>query len=248
MPSIDLLACPHCDGSMDLDDAAVLCERGHSFDVARQGYVSLLTGAATPFTGDTADMIAARGDFLDTGYYDPVRGAVASACTTCRRRRLPHPRGRCRNGPVPRHRPRRACPPRGASDWTYPSPRSGASRALTRARVRCSPTCGGSYRCGRGRSPTCCRFSRRATLPRVIAFSRPAASSSWLTPTDGTPARTRVAARGWSASTSTRPSGCRRRCRGCSSASRGSPVRVLRWRCRAEHSRTWREWARRRIT
>ncbi|MFD3810829.1 putative RNA methyltransferase [Rhodococcus sp. NPDC058639] len=78
---IDLLACPHCDGSMDLDDAAVLCERGHSFDVARQGYVSLLTGSATPFTGDTADMIAARGDFLDTGYYDPVRSAVASACT-----------------------------------------------------------------------------------------------------------------------------------------------------------------------
>jgi len=77
---IDLLACPHCDAAMDLDETVVLCERGHSFDVARQGYVSLLTGAATPFTGDTADMIAARADFLDAGHYDPIRDAVASAC------------------------------------------------------------------------------------------------------------------------------------------------------------------------
>ncbi|MEV1133531.1 putative RNA methyltransferase [Rhodococcus coprophilus] len=79
---IDLLACPHCHSAMDLDDSTVLCELGHSFDVARQGYVSLLTGTATPFTGDTADMIAARADFLGAGYYDAVRDAVASACSS----------------------------------------------------------------------------------------------------------------------------------------------------------------------
>lgn len=40
----DLLACPQCERGLDLDDGVLLCEAGHSFDVARQGYVSLLTG------------------------------------------------------------------------------------------------------------------------------------------------------------------------------------------------------------
>ncbi|MEU5841844.1 putative RNA methyltransferase [Rhodococcus sp. NPDC047139] len=77
---IDLLACPHCGSGLDLDENVVMCDRGHSFDVARQGYVSLLAGGSTPFTGDTAEMIAARADFLDAGYYDPIRRAVAEAC------------------------------------------------------------------------------------------------------------------------------------------------------------------------
>ncbi|MGW0022779.1 putative RNA methyltransferase [Rhodococcus sp. NPDC003383] len=76
----DLLACPQCGLGMDLDDSALLCESGHNFDVAKQGYVTLLTGAATRFTGDTAEMIAARGDFLGAGHYDPIRDAVARAC------------------------------------------------------------------------------------------------------------------------------------------------------------------------
>ncbi|ANZ26033.1 MULTISPECIES: putative RNA methyltransferase [Rhodococcus] len=76
----DLLACPQCERGLDLDDGVLLCEAGHSFDVARQGYVSLLTGAATRFTGDTAEMIAARADFLEAGHYDPLRDAVARAC------------------------------------------------------------------------------------------------------------------------------------------------------------------------
>ncbi len=79
---IGLFACPHCESAMDLDDATVLCERGHSFDIARQGYVSLLTGAATRFTGDTAEMIADRAAFLGAGHYDPIRDAVATACAS----------------------------------------------------------------------------------------------------------------------------------------------------------------------
>ena len=77
---IDLLACPHCESALDLDGNVVMCDRGHSFDVARQGYVSLLAGGSTPFTGDTAEMIAARTDFLGAGHYDPIRRAVAAAC------------------------------------------------------------------------------------------------------------------------------------------------------------------------
>jgi len=77
---IDLLACPHCEGPLDLDAGTVLCDRGHTFDVARQGYVSLLPGSSTKFTGDTAEMIADRAAFLDAGHYDPLRSAVGAAC------------------------------------------------------------------------------------------------------------------------------------------------------------------------
>lgn len=76
----DLLACPQCGLGMDLDGSALLCESGHNFDIAKQGYVTLLTGTATRFTGDTADMIAARADFLASGHFDPIRDAVARAC------------------------------------------------------------------------------------------------------------------------------------------------------------------------
>ncbi len=82
---IDLLACPHCGSDLDgpddsgSDGAVVLCDRGHTFDVARQGYVSLQSGSAGKITGDSADMIAARAEFLDGGHFDPIADAVVTA-------------------------------------------------------------------------------------------------------------------------------------------------------------------------
>lgn len=76
--ALDLLACPHCGGDLDESEGALLCGRGHSFDIARQGYVSLLSGASK-ITGDSAEMIAARAAFLDGGHFDPLRAAVADA-------------------------------------------------------------------------------------------------------------------------------------------------------------------------
>lgn len=78
---VGLLACPHCGGGLDVADRTLLCEQGHSFDIARQGYVSLLSGAAK-FTGDSAEMIAARARFLDGHHFDPLMDAVARACAT----------------------------------------------------------------------------------------------------------------------------------------------------------------------
>jgi 23S rRNA (guanine745-N1)-methyltransferase len=82
------LRCPHCSGGLALSGTLVRCDSGHSFDVARQGYVSLLTGAARPGSGDTAAMIAAREEFLGAGHFDPLvaalvehaRGATAEGC------------------------------------------------------------------------------------------------------------------------------------------------------------------------
>ena len=44
------------------------CASGHGFDVARQGYVNLLSGKAS-VDGDSADMVAARAAVLDAGHY-----------------------------------------------------------------------------------------------------------------------------------------------------------------------------------
>lgn len=76
--AVTLLACPHCGAHLDEADAALLCGSGHSFDIARQGYVSLLAGASK-ITGDSAEMIAARAEFLDAGHFDGLRAAVADA-------------------------------------------------------------------------------------------------------------------------------------------------------------------------
>ncbi|MEV0536264.1 putative RNA methyltransferase [Kitasatospora sp. NPDC050463] len=73
------LACPHCAQALTPDGRALRCPTGHSFDIAKQGYVSLLAGDAHTGTGDTADMVAARSDFLAAGHYRPIADALAEA-------------------------------------------------------------------------------------------------------------------------------------------------------------------------
>ncbi|VFA81241.1 putative RNA methyltransferase [Gordonia paraffinivorans] len=53
------------------------CDNGHTFDVARQGYVSLLDGRSASLRADTAAMVAARARVHDTGFFTCVVDAVA---------------------------------------------------------------------------------------------------------------------------------------------------------------------------
>lgn len=76
---IDALACPHCGAALAVVDATLRCETGHAFDIARQGYVSLLPQGAHTDTGDTSAMVEARDAFLSGGYYAPIAEAVADA-------------------------------------------------------------------------------------------------------------------------------------------------------------------------
>ncbi|MFC9434133.1 putative RNA methyltransferase [Nocardia sp. NPDC057030] len=74
-----LLACPECALALEPHDRVLRCGHGHSFDIAKQGYVSLLTGASTKMTGDTATMLDARATFQGEGHFAPIATAVAAA-------------------------------------------------------------------------------------------------------------------------------------------------------------------------
>jgi 23S rRNA (guanine745-N1)-methyltransferase len=51
---------------------------GHVFDIARQGYVNLLTTDRKAPAGDTAAMVAARDSFLAAGHFDQLAAALAA--------------------------------------------------------------------------------------------------------------------------------------------------------------------------
>jgi len=72
----DRLACPLCRSPLSLEERVVRCGAGHAFDVARQGYVSLLAGGRRATAGDDAGMVQAREAFLARGHYAPVARAV----------------------------------------------------------------------------------------------------------------------------------------------------------------------------
>jgi 23S rRNA (guanine745-N1)-methyltransferase len=75
--SLDLLRCPTCAKHRLHPDRGVLrCPAGHAFDIARHGYVGLLTGTRAT-SGDDAVMAQARDRFLSAGTYAPIRKAVA---------------------------------------------------------------------------------------------------------------------------------------------------------------------------
>src|SRR6201999_2333897 len=68
--------CPVCADSARVGDDQVTCDRGHSFNIARQGYVSLVSGRGGPGTGDSAAMVLAREAFLGGGHYQSVADAL----------------------------------------------------------------------------------------------------------------------------------------------------------------------------
>ncbi|MFC9178221.1 MULTISPECIES: putative RNA methyltransferase [Streptomyces] len=73
---VDLLRCPTCSADLHPAPGAVLCPVGHTFNIARQGYVSLLTGARAT-SGDDAAMAQARSRFLASGKYAAIGRTLA---------------------------------------------------------------------------------------------------------------------------------------------------------------------------
>lgn len=75
-----MLRCPvrNCLLELTRQDRRVVCPRGHSFDIARSGYINLLQPqerrAARP--GDSAVAVAARRRLHDRGITEPLRIAI----------------------------------------------------------------------------------------------------------------------------------------------------------------------------
>lgn len=72
------LRCPVCAAPLATAATAqaLRCPRGHSFDIAKQGYVNLAVGRS-PHSGDTPEMVAAREEFLGAGHYGFISVALA---------------------------------------------------------------------------------------------------------------------------------------------------------------------------
>ena len=66
------LVCPLCRELLCGKESTLVCPAGHSYDIARSGYVNLLPPGrrSNARTGDDSGMVAARRNFLSRGYYD----------------------------------------------------------------------------------------------------------------------------------------------------------------------------------
>lgn len=73
-----ILACPVCGERLTVSGRSYACPARHSFDTARSGYVNLLLSKhiGKAVHGDNLLMVQARRDFLEKGYYAPLRDAV----------------------------------------------------------------------------------------------------------------------------------------------------------------------------
>ncbi len=72
------LCCPICGKPLNKIERSFVCPSRHSFDLARQGYVNLLTvdkkHSLNP--GDTREQVLSRREFLEAGFYAPIAQAL----------------------------------------------------------------------------------------------------------------------------------------------------------------------------
>lgn len=73
-----MLRCPLCAQALTKQERVYVCPGGHSFDVARQGYVNLLPvqQKRSLQPGDTKEQVLSRRIFLDAGFYAPIAQAL----------------------------------------------------------------------------------------------------------------------------------------------------------------------------
>ncbi len=73
------LVCPIDQLKLIQRDNCLRCESGHSFDIARRGYVNLLMASEkrSKDPGDSREMVSARSCFLDAGHYSELAEKLA---------------------------------------------------------------------------------------------------------------------------------------------------------------------------
>jgi len=76
---VPYLTCTHCATGLARAGGSLRCRAGHVFDIARQGYVTLIPAGTRVPGGDTAAMVAARAGFLAAGHFASLAGELGRA-------------------------------------------------------------------------------------------------------------------------------------------------------------------------
>lgn len=79
--AFQLLKCPIEGDLLTLSERSLKCPAGHSFDIAREGYINLLPvqNKRSKDPGDSKEMIAARRRLLGSGIYEPIALVTSNA-------------------------------------------------------------------------------------------------------------------------------------------------------------------------
>ena len=75
-----VLRCPHCAASIKIDARVAKCDAGHSFDIARQGYVNFLTNHTFIKNADSAAMVEARQKMHARPFFQNLAQQIAHVC------------------------------------------------------------------------------------------------------------------------------------------------------------------------
>ena len=82
---MSLIICPNCKSALNKEEKTLKCLNGHSFDIAKDGYVNLLLANQKKRLnpGDNKEMMLARETFLTTKHYDFLIEHIDSFIKVC---------------------------------------------------------------------------------------------------------------------------------------------------------------------
>ena len=75
-----ILCCPNCAALVKVTGSTIQCEAGHSFDIARQGYVNFLTDQTFIRNADTAEMVDARQKMQMRPFFQYLAYQISDMC------------------------------------------------------------------------------------------------------------------------------------------------------------------------
>lgn len=88
---LEWLRCPVCADSLARSANSLVCDAGHTADIARQGYVTLLGPKGGTHTADSKEMLSARFRVLASGPFEPLGVALSGALSSSPVEAVPGP-------------------------------------------------------------------------------------------------------------------------------------------------------------
>lgn len=79
--ALALLRCPICSGSFHHQGNSLICEKGHCYDIARQGHVNFAPNVKSSFY--RKELFESRAAVFEAGVFSPVVDAVSEAVCRC---------------------------------------------------------------------------------------------------------------------------------------------------------------------